>query len=630
MILFLKKSAAMKNTYLYCLISLLFLPLNCLSQQVPVKVDVLVIGGGTSGTAAGIQAAKDGVSVLIIEETPWLGGMLTAAGVAAVDGNHNLGFGFWGEFRQELRNHYGGAQALATGWVSHTLFEPHVGDSLLKVMAAIPNLQIAYNSTWNKLKQTENGWQVSVKLSGQKSETIVEGRVIIDATEYGDVLAEAGVPYEIGMDDPSVEPLGPGRNDIIQDLTWAAILKDFGQGADKTIPKPANYKTEEFSAACQSEDNPDGLDCQKMLDYGKLPNNKYMLNWPNDGNDAYINVIEASPEERAAALEAAKQMTLRFIYFIQHDLGFKHLGIADDEFPTEDGLALIPYNRESRRAETVVHLTVADLANPYNGVRPLYRTGIALGDYPIDHHHKKMPDAPAIEFIEIKIPSYNVPMGSLLPKKVDNLIIAEKNIGVSNIVNGTTRLQPVVLGIGQAAGAMAAIAVQKKLTPRDLSIRNVQQALLEHNAGVMPFMDVEGNDPHFAAIHRVGAAGWLQGTGLAYKWANQTWFYPDMAVNRFELVEAMKDFFPESLAKMGESGDLITYEWLQNYIELLNTEATEPAFSAFWEASFDALPENNTKLLSRREIAVLLDHFLAPFSFPIDFEGNVKTTKGVN
>jgi|AntRauMFilla1563_2_1112583.scaffolds.fasta_scaffold00185_9 hypothetical protein len=627
MLQFLKKSAAMKTFLLLNLISFLFLITNCFSQQLPAKVDVLIIGGGSSGTAAGMQAAREGASVLIIEETSWLGGMLTAAGVAAVDGNHNIAFGIWGEFRQKLRNHYGGASALATGWVSNTLFEPHVGDSLLKVMADIPGLQISYNSRWEKLTKTQNGWQVTVSKDGSKRKTKVEGTIIIDATEYGDILASAGVPYEIGMDDPAVEPLGPGRNDIIQDLTWVAILKDFGEGADKTIPKPANYKTEEFSASCMSEENLVGLDCQKMLDYGKLPNNKYMLNWPNSGNDAYINVIEATAEERAAALEEAKQTTLRFIYFIQHDLGFKHLGIADDEFPTKDGLALIPYNRESRRAETLVHLTVADLANQYTGQRPLYRTGIALGDYPIDHHHTKNLDSPKIEFIEIKIPSYNVPIGSLIPKKVENLIIAEKNIGVSNIVNGSTRLQPVVLGIGQAAGTIAAHAVKENIQPREVSIRSIQQALLEYNAGIMPFMDVSADDPQFKAIHRVGAAGWLEGVGIAYKWANQTWFYPNLAMNRYDLVEAMEPYFPEVLGEVGESGDLITYKWLQTYVESLNPNATNDSFAKEWENTFAALPELDTMQLYRRHIAAMLDHFLSPFSFDIDFEGHIKPTK---
>ena len=82
-----------------------------------VSVDVLIIGGGASGTMASVQAARMGRSVLIAEETPWLGGMLTAAGVSAIDGNYKLKSGLWHEFRKNLYTHYGGADSVKTGWV---------------------------------------------------------------------------------------------------------------------------------------------------------------------------------------------------------------------------------------------------------------------------------------------------------------------------------------------------------------------------------------------------------------------------------------------------------------------------------------------------------------------------------
>jgi NADPH-dependent 2,4-dienoyl-CoA reductase/sulfur reductase-like enzyme len=78
------------------------------------KVDVLVVGGGASGTAAGIQAARMGARTLIVEETAWLGGMLTSAGVSAVDGNYKLPSGIFGEFKDSLVAHYGSADALKT------------------------------------------------------------------------------------------------------------------------------------------------------------------------------------------------------------------------------------------------------------------------------------------------------------------------------------------------------------------------------------------------------------------------------------------------------------------------------------------------------------------------------------
>ena len=100
------------------------------------RYDVVIAGGGTSGTAAAIQASRQGARTLLVEPTTWLGGMLTSAGVSATDGCYRLRGGLWGEFRTALEAHYGGDSALMTGWVSNVMFEPSVGDSLLKRMAA--------------------------------------------------------------------------------------------------------------------------------------------------------------------------------------------------------------------------------------------------------------------------------------------------------------------------------------------------------------------------------------------------------------------------------------------------------------------------------------------------------------
>jgi hypothetical protein len=194
-----------------------------------------------------------------------------------------------------------------------------------------------------------------------------------------------------------------------------------------------------------------------------------MINWPKCGNDIYLNIIELSKTDREAALKEAKLHSLRFVYYIQTVLGFRNLGIADDEYPTADHLPMIPYHRESRRVEGLIDLNVNDLINPYQNT--LYRTGIAVGDYPIDHHHLKNPAAPKIDFIKIKVPSYSIPLGSLIPNNTDGIIVAEKSISVSNIVAGTTRLQPVVLLIGQAAGALATTAIKQGVTPAKVNIR---------------------------------------------------------------------------------------------------------------------------------------------------------------
>ena len=520
--------------------------------QTTYKTDVLVIGASASGIAAGIQSARMGVNTIITEPTTWLGGMITAAGVSAFDGNHSLPSGLFGEFREALHKVYGGPSKVSTGWVSNTLFEPHVGDSIFKSMVLqTKGLTVKYQFQFLRVLKNNDTITGAVFVDEPTNQQItIYARQVIDATELGDVLANAGVPYSLGMEASAAtgEDIHVSEtNDIVQDITYVAILKDYGMGVDKTIAKPKNYDPSEFDGACTdyyfNTANPKpNVDAIKMLNYGKLPNQKYMINWPNRGNDIYLNVVEMDEANRQSELIKAKEQTLRFIYFIQHQLGFKTLGLADDEFPTHDKLPLIPYHRESRRVKGLVRFDVRHIAKPFDAPSPLYRTGIAVGDYPIDHHHKKNIKAPQhLEFYPV--PSFNIPLGSLIPQLVSGLIIAEKSISVSNVVNGTTRLQAIALLIGQAAGTLAALSVQQNLDAQEIPVRKVQLGLLNSNAYIMPYYDVSLSHNHFVAAQKIGATGILKGEGVPFSWANRTLFYPDSLVNRLALIKDLADFY---------------------------------------------------------------------------------------
>ena len=520
--------------------------------QTTYKTDVLVIGASASGIAAGIQSARMGVNTIITEPTTWLGGMITAAGVSAFDGNHSLPSGLFGEFREALHKVYGGPSKVSTGWVSNTLFEPHVGDSIFKSMVLqTKGLTVKYQFQFLRVLKNNDTITGAVFVDEPTNQQItIYARQVIDATELGDVLANAGVPYSLGMEASAVtgEDIHVSEtNDIVQDITYVAILKDYGMGVDKTIAKPKNYDPSEFDGACTdyyfNTANPKpNVDAIKMLNYGKLPNQKYMINWPNRGNDIYLNVVEMDEANRQSELIKAKEQTLRFIYFIQHQLGFKSLGLADDEFPTHDKLPLIPYHRESRRVKGLVRFDVRHIAKPFDAPSPLYRTGIAVGDYPIDHHHKKNIKAPQhLDFYPV--PSFNIPLGSLIPQRVSGLIIAEKSISVSNVVNGTTRLQAIALLIGQAAGTIAALSVQQNLDAQEIPVRKVQLGLLNSNAYIMPYYDISLSHNYFVAAQKIGATGILKGEGVPFSWANRTLFYPDSLVNRLALIKDLADFY---------------------------------------------------------------------------------------
>lgn len=562
--------------------------------------DVLIVGGGTSGSSAAIQAARDGADVILVEPSPWLGGMLTAAGVSAVDGNHNLPSGIYGEFRQLIRDYYGGADSIATGWVSHTLFEPHVGNKLLNsMMDDLPEITRLHGFYIDEALM--NGNRVDgATFYNEDGETLkVKSEISIDATEYGDLMARSGTDYFLGLDPRkrTGEDIAPTHgNNMIQDLTYTAILKDYGPDADRTIPRPPNYQPSIFEDACRElSANPDefeGVSCDDMLNYARLPNNKFLINWPNEGNDYYLNVIEMGHHERKILYEEAKNRTRQFIYFIQTEGGYSHLGFADNEFSTDDLFPYIPYHRETRRLDGLTMLTMNELLDPYAADNDLYKTAIAVGDYPLDHHRvlNPSPDDSLLEDGDREpfefethfdafppIPSFSVPLGTLIPKQTNGLIVAEKSISVSSIANGSSRLQPVVMSIGQAAGIAAAMTVQQNIEPRDLNVRDIQQHLLNQNGWALPFMDTVPDDWHFQPLQRIGLSGVLKGDGVPYEWANQTFIYPDSMMTYREVSEALM------IASGNETENILT--------ESSETATHADVIQAVWEMVGSPEPE---------------------------------------
>jgi len=613
--------------------SLLFSP-GIFSQN-KITTDVLVIGGGTGGVAAGIQSARSGAKTIIVEQTNWLGGMLTAAGVSCTDGNDALPSGIWKAFRDALYAHYH-TNNLATGWVSETCFEPHVGDSIFKTWAsAEKKLTVMYNWYFEKIIKSNNKVNGAIFKNEQGRTFIIQSKLTIDATELGDVFADAGADYDIGTESGgySKEKMAPGKTDIIQDITWAATLKDYGQGTDKTIAKPFNYDPSVYDCCCTSAPctgKPYKVDAAGMLNYGRLPGNKYMLNWPAHGNDFYLSAMEDDYKTRKIKYELARQHTLGFIYYIQTTLGFRNIGLADDEL--DSGLALIPYNREGRRVKGVIRFNINHILDPFVQPEKLYRTGIAVGDYPVDHHHGQQPGTPEINFPPI--PSFNIPIGALIPEKIDGLIVCEKGISVSNIVNGATRLQPVVLLTGQAAGILAAWCVQSNRQPREADLRAIQQKLLNIKCYLMPYIDVKPDDPHWEPIQRIGATGILKGSGKPEGWANKTFFYPDSTITVAELNDGISQLTGKSINENGESkinaGNLAQFISLLKNIIVNEKEKASGAIDPIFKGTIDAeifkyfklTDFNENRALKRKEVAVLMEGILGVFiSMRLDLAG---------
>ncbi|MBD2000695.1 FAD-dependent oxidoreductase [Leptolyngbya sp. FACHB-541] len=479
--------------------------------------DILVVGGGTGGTAAAIQAARRGARTILVSEFPWLGGMLTSAGVSAPDGNELAAFqtGIWGAFLQELQRRQ--PEGLDHAWVSFFTYDPRVGAEIFADwVQELPNLQwITGRSPLEVLKQGESVTGVRF------SDLTVQAQITLDGTELGDLLPLAEVPHRWGWEYQSEwgEPSAPIEpNDLtqrypVQAPTWIVVMQDFGEGADvPLISAPPIRRAEQF------EDAWTNYGADKFLNYGRLPGNRFMINWPQNGNDYAEGVgrLVQSALSKQAFLWEARWHTQRFARFIQTKLGRRY-GLADDIFPKDDkdlaggAFALHPYYRESRRLQglaTVIEQDILPLPKGQVAPLPINEQGeveaIALGNYANDHHY------PGVEF-PLKPKSirwggrwtgtpFTIPYRCLIPATADGLLVCEKNISVSHIANGATRLQPVVLGIGQAAGMAAALCVEQNCQPRDLSVKALQEALLDDPtapAAVIPLFNLPPSHPEW-------------------------------------------------------------------------------------------------------------------------------------
>jgi len=479
-----------------------------------ITCDVAVVGGGAGGTAAAIQSARLGVKTCLIEETDWLGGMLSSAGVAAIDGHEETSSGIFKEIKERVIKYYesiGKLDQTRQCKVSNFCFEPAVGNKIVQEMAAeTKNLTVYLKATVNKVYKEKNVIKGVLFTDKDGNQNIVTSKVLVDATEFGDMMFLAAVPYSLGYEKNTGESLAAAAEDCIQPLKYVAILKKFDN--PKEPVKPANYDPNNYRCLNDKTErlhSSSDFDLNHLLNYGKMPDGKLLINIPSHscGNDFHATADELDNLNRQEILEMAKDYSRGFIYYVQTELGLSDWGIYN-EFGTSDGFAKIPYVRESRRLVGVDRLTEKDVVpDKISGRAKFYPSSIAIGDYPIDLHYCQT----GIGDVFYEVNPYQIPYEIVVPKDIDGLLVAEKNISVSHIVNGTTRLQPVVMSVGQAVGAAAALSVVEGVQPRNVDIEKLQDELLRAKSIIYYFSDVALSHFAYSAITKMAMAGLMTG-----------------------------------------------------------------------------------------------------------------------
>ena len=365
-----------------------------------------------------------------------------------------------------------------------------------------------------------------------------EGRTVtvnapyfIDATELGDLLPLAKVEYVTGAEARARtgEPHAPERAQPanMQAFTCCFAM-DYLAGEDHTIDKPAEYafwrdyipqmrppwpgkllswtmthpitlkpRQATFGPGLQQRSAAGGVNLwlyrrianRENFAPGAYAGDVSLVNWPQ--NDYWLgNLCEVSEAEAARHLTRAKQLSLALLYWMQTEAprpdggqGWRGLRLRPDLVGTADGLAMYPYIREARRIEaefTVLEQHVGTDARIEASGKPRdeiaaepFPDSVGVGSYRIDLH----PSSGGDNYIDVSSLPFQIPLGALIPKRVENVLAGAKNLGVTHITNGCYRLHPVEWNIGEAAGLVAARAVRGGRTPRQ--IRNTPALLAE-------------------------------------------------------------------------------------------------------------------------------------------------------
>ncbi len=423
------------------------------------------------------------------------------------------------------------------GSVSRLCHEPRVAVAVLEEMLASAmsrgRLTLLLNTQVSKAEFDGDRIQAVRLTTGGGQEIWAAAPYFIDASEQGDLLPLTNTEFVTGAESrkETGEAHAPEKAapDNIQSFTWCFAI-DHIDGADHTIPKPDQYdfwknhtpdlnppwsgklldlkyskpatlKPHDLAFVPPTNAGPpqatEALNLwlyRRIIDPANFLPGTYdsgvtIVNWPQ--ND-YMpgNLITGSPAEIARHLEGSRQLSLSLLHWLQTEAprpdggsGWKGLRLRKDIMGTADGLAKYPYIRESRRlkAEFTIleqHISRAarqalaknDSDMPKAEVFP---DSVGIGYYHLDLH----PGSGGDNYIDFASVPFQIPLGALIPQRVENLIAGCKNIGTTHLSNGCYRLHPVEWSIGEAAGALAATCLDQKETPR--GIRGRPQALAD-------------------------------------------------------------------------------------------------------------------------------------------------------
>jgi hypothetical protein len=554
--------------------------------------DVVIISGSASGVAAAIGAARLGASVVLVEPTPVLGGML-ANGIGNVDAYSVQALsGVYAEFVDRVKTYYQpimGADPVFKEHLQRTVpaalrppgtpdpkryentegvmdpdqggrWEAHVADQIFKQMVAEhSNIKVFYKRhATGVIKERDRIVGVvtcgatapdAYALCDPGTEQVFYGRTVVDATPEGDIAAWAGVEYRVGREARS--PLEPhagfiyyysGSGEILPGSTGQQDAAVVSYGLRITVQ---NYDAKELPRHILATPPPGYSKADyEYSQYSRFtgrefnPHGKAEVNMDPFGNElpeANWSWPDASSKERQRQYQMFKNRALGFLYYLQHERKLP-LGLPEDDYVDNGGVPYLIYVREARRIVGEYTLNESDIVPFLTGrsrIQPIKEDSIAVAHDPLDSkqtHAKR--DLSVLDRGEGHI-YLNFVEAYQVPyrailPKQIDGLLVPTAVSATHVAYSSVRLDPGWVVMGQAAGVAAAIAAKDHVIARAVDIRKVQRELLKQKSELMFYWDLPLDHPAFAAVQ------WLSVNNMVEGYPDRL-FRPDQNLTRAEM-----------------------------------------------------------------------------------------------
>lgn len=434
--------------------------------------DVIIVGGGISGICAAVAAARSGANVLLLEKSMNLGGVLTDSLVGPMMTFHSpvrqVSKGILQEIVDrliEIRGSYGHVKD-PTGFVE--TITPFIHEKLKVVLFELLNQEkVTYLlGLLTTGAEVEQGFVRVVKASSGAREYGFEGKVFIDATGDGSFSIKCGAPYWIG-------------DEISKECQPMSLILRVSRVDKKKIVAYIKKHPEEF----QLKNDPSKLDFSYLAVsgfYSKMSLlSKYGLSFKRDrllffqvpfSDDEFLINTNRYPGYGADAKQLTAMHSLAVIET------WKFLEFLKKEIPGFENVELVQTGnigvRETHHIEADYRLSVDDILRTKK-----FRKAIAIGAYPVDVHQSK---SGGLSIMEIPYPGeYQIPLESLFPKNLKNVLLAGRNISADHLAYAAIRVSAIAGCTGMAAGICAALAAQQDGDVRKVDYEKLSKKILE-------------------------------------------------------------------------------------------------------------------------------------------------------